>query len=71
MEVVDGKVQWAVDDPETFVKQCLPRIADSYQLVLNFAKWDPQKISKDPDSYEWAVREFRNALINDVRNGRR
>ena len=62
MTVEGGKVRWAVRDPSAFVSKILPRIADAYQLVMNMAKWDPQKISKDPNSYEFAVREFQNAL---------
>ena len=63
MKVKKGKVVWAVDDPFAFVNSHLERIADSYQLVMGMAQWDPQKIAKDPNSYEFAVREFRNALL--------
>ncbi|MEH6744371.1 hypothetical protein [Hyphomonas sp.] len=62
MEVKEGKVRWLVENPIDFLKEYLARIADSYQLVMNMARWDPQKISKDPNSYEFAVREFRSAL---------
>lgn len=67
MVVEDGQVKWTVDDPAAFVERHLSRIADSYQLVMNMARWDPQKISKDPNSYEFAVREFRNALSDETR----
>ncbi len=67
MTIKDGLVTWAVEDPAAFVERYLDRIADSYQLVLNMAKWDPQKISKDPNSYEFCVREFRNALFEERR----
>ena len=62
MKVESGEVFWAVDNPFEFVEKNLPRIAESYQLVMNMARWDPQKISKDRDSYDFSVREFRNAL---------
>ena len=62
MVVEGGEVQWAIENPDEFVKEHLARIANAYQLVMNMARWDPQKISKDPNSYEFAVREFRNAL---------
>jgi hypothetical protein len=68
MVVGDGEVRWAVRDPSDFVSRNLMRIAESYQLVMNMARWDPQKISKDPNSYEYAVREFQNAL-NDEQRG--
>jgi hypothetical protein len=69
--VKDGEVIWAVKDPKSFVKKHLSKIAESYQLVMNMAKWDPQKISKDPSSYEFSVREFRNALFEEQRAQKR
>ncbi|WP_166418974.1 hypothetical protein [Cochlodiniinecator piscidefendens] len=65
--VEHGLVRWAVKDPKAFVERNLSKIAESYQLVMNMAKWDPQKISKDPSSYEFSVREFRNALFEEQR----
>ena len=62
MKVRDGEVHWAVDEPLEFVREVLPEIAGAYQLVLEMAKWDPQKISKNPASYEFAVRQFRGCL---------
>lgn len=70
MVVERGKVKWAVRDPSAFVSRNLARIAEAYQLVMNLARWDPQKISKDPGSYEFAVREFQNALHEEERNAR-
>jgi len=67
MIVRDGKIRWAVRNPHDFVARNLPRIAEAYQLVMNLARWDPQKISKDPNSYEFAVREFQNALNDEGR----
>lgn len=68
MVVKEGEVRWAVSDPSAFVSRNLARIADAYQLVMNMARWDPQKISKDPNSYEFAVREFQNALNDEQRS---
>jgi hypothetical protein len=62
MEVENGKVRWAVKDPCAFVRQVLPEIAGAYQLVLEMAKWDPQKIAKNPASHEFAVQQFRATL---------
>ena len=67
MTVENGIVRWSIDNPSRFVTKYLPKIAESYQLVMNMAKWDPQKLSKDPDSYEYAVREWRNVLHFDQR----
>lgn len=62
MLVHNGRVKWAVEDPAQFVHDCLPEIACAYQLVLEMAKWDPQKIAKNPASHEFAVQQFRAAL---------
>lgn len=70
MVVERGKIRWAVRDPSAFVSRNLVRIADAYQLVMTLARWDPQKISKDPASYEFAVREFQNALNAEDRTAR-
>ncbi len=69
MEVKNGRVVWAVDDPAKFVKRNLKTIAGTYALVLDMGKWDPQKISKNPSSHEFAVNEFRRAL-SEERNRR-
>lgn len=58
----DGRIRWAVKDPSAFVRRALPEIAGPYQLVLEMAKWDPQKIAKNPASHEFAVQQFRIAL---------
>lgn len=62
MTVKGGRIHWAVDDPTEFVKHVLPDIAGSYMLVLEMAKWDPQKIAKNPASHEFAVQQFKAAL---------
>jgi hypothetical protein len=62
MRVTNGKVHWVVDDPAGFVSEVLPEVAGAYQLVLEMAKWDPQKIAKNPASHEFAVRQFRAAV---------
>lgn len=62
MKIASGKVRWAVEDPSAFVRSALPEIAGAYQLVLEMAKWDPQKIAKNPASHEFAVQQFRSAL---------
>jgi hypothetical protein len=62
MEVINGKVRWAVEDPHTFVRKVLPGIASQYALVLELGKWDPQKIAKAPESHQFAVEQFRSAL---------
>jgi hypothetical protein len=62
MKVSDGKVKWAVKNPSQFLKLYLPDVAGAYQLVLEMAKWDPQKIAKNPASHEFAVQQFRSLI---------
>jgi hypothetical protein len=64
--VVEGnEVRWAISDISGFLDRNLAPIAESYQLVMNIAKWDPQKISKDPASYEFAIELFRQKLASE------
>ena len=76
MEVKKGKVGWAVKDPRDFVANNLTRVAKAYRLVLDLGKagdgsWDPQKIAKNPTAHEFAVKEFRSALIDNQLESRR
>ena len=63
MEVRDGEVHWAVDDPGELIRQNLQNIADAYKLVLEMGDWVPQRISKNPNSHEFAVQQFQSALL--------
>jgi len=67
MVVEDGKVRWVDKNPSALIERFLERVADTHHLVMDLAKWDPQKISKNASGYELAVREFRSAL-NDERH---
>lgn len=62
MEVNDGKVVWATD-PFRFLDMYLKSIAGAYRLVLDMARFDPQKLSKNQASHEFAVEQFETALI--------
>jgi hypothetical protein len=62
MEVTDGKVKWATD-PYKFLDLYLKDIAGAYRLVLDMARFDPQKLAKNEASHEFAVGEFSKALI--------
>jgi hypothetical protein len=60
---VDGeRIVWATD-PYSFLDLYLPDIAGAYRLVLDMARFDPQKLSKNQASHEFAVGEFEKALI--------
>lgn len=62
MVIRDGKVDWATD-PFAFLDKYLKNIAGAYRLVLDMARFDPQKLSKNQASHEFAVGEFEKALI--------
>jgi len=62
MTVRDGKVEWATD-PFKFLDKYLKNIAGAYRLVLDMARFDPQKLAKNQASHEFAVSEFEKELI--------
>jgi len=62
MTVEGDKIVWATN-PFEFLNAYLPDIAGAYRLVLDMAKFDPQKLSKNQASHEYAVGEFEKALI--------
>jgi hypothetical protein len=62
MEIDNRKVVWATE-PSSFLKQYLGDIAGAYRLVLDMARFDPQKLSKNQASHEFAVGEFEKALL--------
>jgi hypothetical protein len=62
MEIEDGLVVWATD-PYEFLDRNLAGIAGAYRLVLDMARFDPQKLSKNQASHEFAVGEFEKALL--------
>lgn len=62
MEIEDERVVWATD-PKMFLSKYLGDIAGAYRLVLDMARFDPQKLAKNQASHEFAVSEFEKALI--------
>lgn len=62
MEIEDDRVVWATD-PKVFLGKYLGDIAGAYRLVLDMARFDPQKLAKNQASHEFAVSEFEKALI--------
>lgn len=62
MEIENDLVVWAAD-PKAFLERYLGDIAGAYRLVLDMARFDPQKLSKNQASHEFAVGEFEKALI--------
>lgn len=62
MVAKDGKIVWATD-PFKFLDRYLSEIAGAYRLVLDMARFDPQKLAKNQASHEFAVGEFEKVLI--------
>lgn len=62
MKIENKRVVWATD-PFKFLDAYLSEIAGAYRLVLDMARFDPQKLAKNEASHEFAVSEFGKALI--------
>ncbi len=62
MTTETGKLAWATD-PFKFLDKYLSEIAGAYRLVLDMARFDPQKLSKNQASHEFAVSEFEKYLL--------
>lgn len=62
LEIDGRRVVWATN-PHNFLKRYLSDIAGAYRLVLDMARFDPQKLAKNQASHEFAVGEFEKALI--------
>ena len=62
MEIEGDRVVWATD-PFVFLDAYLADIAGAYRLVLDMARFDPQKLAKNQASHEFAVGEFEKALM--------
>jgi len=62
LEIEGARVIWATD-PVMFLDRYLTDIAGAYRLVLDMARFDPQKLAKNQASHEFAVGEFEKALI--------
>ena len=64
MEVSGDELRWATE-PSSFLKRNLSAIAGAYRLVLDMARFDPQKLAKNQASHEFAVGEFEKALMKE------
>lgn len=62
MEIDGERVIWATN-PFEFLNLYFKDIAGAYRLVLDMARFDPQKLAKNQASHEFAVGEFEKALI--------
>lgn len=62
MEIQGDRVVWATD-PVAFLNAYLKDIAGAYRLPLDMARFDPQKLSKNQASHEFAVGEFEKVLL--------
>ena len=64
IDIRDGKLCWQTN-PYDFLDRNLSSIAGAYRLVLDMAKFDPQKLSKNQASHEFAVGEFEKAFLKE------
>ena len=69
MGIQGNRVVWVMD-PVAFLDAYLPDIAGAYRLVLDMARFDPQKLAKNEASHEFAVGEFEKALLKHRANAK-
>ncbi len=62
LSVEGDRIVWATD-PYIFLDAYFHDIAGAYRLVLDMARFDPQKLAKNQASHEFAVGEFEKALM--------
>jgi hypothetical protein len=58
----DGMLRWKTS-PSQFLSKHLKGIVEGYRLVVEMATWDPQKVGKNLNAYQFAAREFEKYLI--------
>ena len=56
-----GRVNWTID-PEAFVRQNLPEIAQKFKPIMQVIDYNPVKIGKAPAAYQ-VVRDAFTALL--------
>lgn len=57
MEKRGDKLVWTTD-PLAFIEENMDRIVRSFKLSIKMADWDPQKVGKSKESYEFALDLF-------------
>ena len=63
MEVDDeGVISWS-QDPYDFLKEHLASIVKKYRVILEAYRFDPQKVGKNPGSYELVLDAFKTELM--------
>lgn len=60
--VEQEKVIWT-KDPHAFVKEHLPSLAKAFKMPMEMADFDPQKVAKSENSYNFMVGEVEKALL--------
>lgn len=66
LQLRDGKVAWRTD-PAALLDRHFTDIARNYKLVLEMARFDPQKLGKNEASYGVAISQFETALLKQER----
>jgi hypothetical protein len=64
MAVGDGKVYW-VTDPHRFLNRHMRSLIGALRMVMEMASFDPQKVAKSENSYNFMVSEVEKALLKD------
>ena len=64
MIVKDDLVTWGVD-PRKFLERNFDSIVKAFRMPLEMANWDPQKLGKNENSYNFVESEFEKALLRE------
>ena len=62
MSVKEGKVVWD-RDPHTFIAEHLQTLASAFKMPMEMAGFDPQKVAKSENSYQFMFGEVEKALL--------
>jgi hypothetical protein len=64
MAVHDGKVYWVMD-PHKFLNRHMRSLIGALRMVMEMASFDPQKVAKSENSYNFMVSEVEKALLKE------
>ncbi len=64
MKIQDGKVSWSAD-PKAFLDRHMRSLVGAFRMPMEMAGFDPQKVAKSENSYNFMVGEVEKAQIKE------
>lgn len=64
MKIENGKVSWSTD-PEAFLDRHMRSLVGAFRMPMEMAGFDPQKVAKSENSYNFMVGEVEKAQIKE------